>query len=201
MDRTFTNEARRAQIVRAAIDTIADLGYTKASFAQITKRAGLRSPRMISYHFADKSDLIRQILIEVFTAGAAYINERTQDADTDLGRLRAHLEANLRFLREHPKEIAALTEIGPHVRDEAGKAYTSTSAQEVRVQGLEDLLAQGQASGEFREFDVRSMAIMIGGAIDGAGRRLREESDFDFDGYTRELVTTFTLAISKHPQP
>ncbi|MGV9300365.1 TetR/AcrR family transcriptional regulator [Amycolatopsis sp. NPDC003676] len=197
MDRTFTNQARRAQIVQAAIDAIAELGYAKASFAQITKRAGLRSPRMISYHFADKNDLIRQIAVEVFTAGARYIYEHTEAAETDQGKLRAYLEANLRFLREHPKEVAALTEIGRHLRTDEGEAYTSTSAQEVSVQSLETLLAQGQSSGEFRDFDVRSMAIMIRAAVDGAAQRLREEPEFDFDAYSREVVATFAFATRK----
>ncbi|MGW4401853.1 TetR/AcrR family transcriptional regulator [Amycolatopsis nivea] len=198
MDRTFTNQARRAQIVRAAIDTIAELGYAKASFAQITKRAGLRSPRMISYHFADKNDLIRQVAVEVFTAGARYIYEHTEAADTSAGKLRAYLEANLRFLRDHPREVAALTEIGKHLRTDEGEAYTSTSTQEVSVQSLETLLAEGRAGGEFRDFDVRSMAIMIRAAVDGAAQRLREEPDFDFDAYAAEVVATFTLATRKH---
>lgn len=197
MDRTFTNRVRRAQIVQAAIDTIAELGYAKASFAQITKRAGLRSPRMISYHFADKNDLIRQIAVEVFTAGARYIHERTEAADTGLGKLRAYLEANLQFLRDHPKEVAALTEIGRHLRTDEGEAYTSTSAQEVSVESLETLLAQGQSGGEFRDFDVRSMAIMIRAAVDGAAQRLRDEPEFDFDAYASEVVAVFTLAARK----
>jgi AcrR family transcriptional regulator len=195
MERTYTNEARRAQIVRAAIDTIADLGYDKASFVKITQRAGLRSPRMISYHFADKDDLVHQILLEIITAGATFIAERTQQADTAVGRLRAYLEANLRFLREHPREITALTEIGPHVRVETGRSHTSVSAQEVSVQGLEKLLSEGVASGEFRDFDVRSMAVVIRGAVDSAATRLRQEPDFDIDTYTREVLTTFTLAV------
>ena len=33
--RTFTETARRAQIVKAAIDTIAELGYGQASLARI----------------------------------------------------------------------------------------------------------------------------------------------------------------------
>ncbi|MFD2419815.1 TetR/AcrR family transcriptional regulator [Amycolatopsis pigmentata] len=197
MERTYINEARRAQIVRAAIGTIADLGYAKASFAKITERAGLRSPRMISYHFADKEDLVRQILIEVFTLGANYIAERMAQAGTALERFRAYLEANLEFLREHPAEIAVLTEIGPHVRNEMGEHYTSASAQEISVQGLEKLLSEGQTAGEFREFDVRSMAVIVRGAVDGAATRLREEPDFDFDAYTREVVTTFTLAVRR----
>ncbi|RSM46384.1 TetR/AcrR family transcriptional regulator [Amycolatopsis balhimycina DSM 5908] len=199
MERTFTNEARRAQIMRAAIDTIAELGYAKASFARITEKAGLSGPRMISYHFADKDDLIHEILMYVLTAGARFINERVEAADTPVGKLRAYLEANLQFLREHPNDVAALTEIGPHLRTAADRPYTSVSAQEVSAQSLEKLLAQGQTSGEFRDFDVRSMAVLIRGAVDGAARRLRDEADFDFDfdAYVREAVTTFTRAVAR----
>jgi AcrR family transcriptional regulator len=197
MGRSFTNEARRAQIMRAAIDTIAEVGYAKASFARITERADLSSPRMISYHFANKEELIHEILKYVFVAGATFIGERVNAAATVTAKLRAYLDANLRFLREHPAEIAALNEIGSHLRTETGQAYTSVSAQETSVQAVEKLLAAGHASGEFREFDVRSMAVIIRGAIDGAAQRLRDESDFDFDVYASEVITTFTLATSR----
>ena len=193
-ERTFTNAARRAQIVAAAIDTIAELGYAKASFAKITERAGLSSPRMISYHFTDKDDLIHQIVREVFTAGAECIGARMAAEETVTGKLRAYLEANLQFLREHPREMAALTEIGPHVRDGSGQPHTSQSAQEPSVRGLEELLAAGQRSGEFRDFDVYSMAVMIRGAVDAAAQRLRGEPGLDFDAYACELVTAFALA-------
>ncbi|MEU3711963.1 TetR/AcrR family transcriptional regulator [Streptomyces catenulae] len=192
--RTFTNSARRAQIVAAAIDTIAELGYAKASFARITERAGLSSPRMISYHFADKDDLMHQVVREVFTAGAEFIGARMAAEETVAGRLRAYLEANLRFLRDHPREMLALTEIGPHARDADGAAYTSRSAQEPSLRGLAELLAAGQRSGEFREFDVASMAVMIRGAVDAAAVRLRGEPALDVDTYTRELVTAFARA-------
>ena len=113
--------------MRAAIETIAELGYDKATFARITERAALSSPRMISYHFADKNDLQR-----------------------------ANLESNLRFLRDHPKEIVALTEIGPHLRTLSGEGYTSTTSQDFSVTGLAELLVSGQESGEFRSFDGRA---------------------------------------------
>jgi AcrR family transcriptional regulator len=197
MEHTFTTSARRAQIVQAAIDTIAELGYDKASFARITERAGLSSPRMISYHFTGKHDLISQIVMDVFQAGAAFMLARIEAEDTATGRLRAYLEANLQFLREHPREVAALTEIGPHLRTEAGEPYTSASAQEPSVQGLEMLLSAGQGTGEFRDFDTRSMAVLIRGAIEAAAQRLRGEPGLDFDAYTREVVTTFTLATRR----
>jgi AcrR family transcriptional regulator len=197
MDRTFTNQARRAQIMQAAIDTIADIGYAKASFTKITERAGLSSPRLISYHFANKDELIHEIVVQVFTAGAAHMAERMAAASTVSGKLRAYLEANLEFLRDHPADIAALTEIGPHLRTETGRPYTSTGAQEVSVAPLEKLLSEGQTGGEFRDFDVRSMAVIIRGAIDGAARRLREEPGFSFPAYAGEVVTTFVLATRR----
>lgn len=60
--RTFTESARRAQIVTAAIEVIAEVGYAKASFSRIAKQAALSSTGMISYHFAGKDDLVAEYL-------------------------------------------------------------------------------------------------------------------------------------------
>ncbi|GAB3877717.1 hypothetical protein GCM10029964_027260 [Kibdelosporangium lantanae] len=122
--RTITNEARRAQIVRAAIEVLAESGYQAATFTRITKQAGLRSPRMISYHFADKDDLLRQVVLDVMVAGVETIVARIQQETTAVGKLRAYLDANLRFLHDHPKEIAALTAVAPYVKTADGDNYT-----------------------------------------------------------------------------
>src|SRR5690349_11588172 len=50
-ERTFVETARRAQIVDAAIDVLAEHGYPNTSFAKIAARAGLSSTGMISHHF------------------------------------------------------------------------------------------------------------------------------------------------------
>lgn len=195
MERTFTTQARRTQIVRAAIETIADIGYEKASFARITERAGLSSPRMISYHFADKNDLLRQIVLEVFGMAAERMTPAIDAETTMPGKLRAYLESNLRFLRDHPVEITALTEIGPHLRGRDGEEYTSTSSQDHSVTGLVEILADGQRTGEFRDFDARSMAVLIRAGIDAAAQRVRDGSDVDLDTYAREVVTAIDLAV------
>jgi AcrR family transcriptional regulator len=194
---SVTTAARRAQILAAAIDTIVELGYDKASYARITERAGLSSPRLISYHFANKDDLIRQILVDVYTAAARALGERIAREGSAGGRLTAYLEGNVDFLREHPREVAALTAIGPHLRDDDGKPYTPASSQEPDVEVLQALLGEGQRGGEFRDFDTRSMAVMIRGAITAAVQRLHDDSGLDFDAYRRELVTTFRLATRR----
>ncbi|KJK33186.1 TetR family transcriptional regulator [Lentzea aerocolonigenes] len=195
MEHTGRTAARRTQIVRAAIETIAELGYDQATFARITERAGLSSPRMISYHFADKNDLLRQVVIDVFTAAAHVMGPAMAAEATWKGKLRAYLTSNLRFLRDHPKEIVALTEIGPHLRTSSGEGYTSTTSQDFSVTGLAELLESGQAAGEFREFDTRSMAVLIRAAVDAAAQRVRDGSDVDLDTYTTEVITAIDLAV------
>jgi AcrR family transcriptional regulator len=195
--RTITNDARRAQIVRAAIEVLAESGYQGATFARITRRAGLRSPRMISYHFADKDDLIRQVAIEVIGAGARVITAAVERETTAVGRLRAYLAANLRFLREHPAEIAALRAVGPYVRTAEGEHYTAQTAREPSVLGLEGLLADGQRTGEFRAFDLRAVAVMIRGAVDAAAEQFHGDPPLDLETYTREVTDTFVKAVSR----
>ena len=50
---TFTEAARRTQIIECAIETLATLGYAQASLAHIAKRAGI-SKGVIVYYFSSK---------------------------------------------------------------------------------------------------------------------------------------------------
>lgn len=193
--RTITNEARRGQIVRAAIEVLAESGYQGATFTRITRQAGLRSPRMISYHFADKDDLLRQVLTEVFTEGARLIAAAITAESTAVGRLHAYLETNLRFLHDHPKEVRALRAIGPYVKNAEGRTYTLQESREPSVSSLADMLAAGQRSGEFRDFDVRVMAVMIRGAVESAAEQFNGDPPLDLDTYVRETVDTFTRTV------
>ena len=72
-NRTFTETARRAQIVAAAIDTIAELGYGQASLARIAETAGT-SKGVILYHFGGKDELIRELVAELVARGVAYMS-------------------------------------------------------------------------------------------------------------------------------
>ncbi|GAB3877721.1 hypothetical protein GCM10029964_027270 [Kibdelosporangium lantanae] len=60
---------------------------------------------------------------------------------------------------------------------------------------LADMLAAGQRDGEFRDFDVRSMAVMIRGAVDAAADQFHGDPPLDLEAYVRETVETFTRAV------
>src|SRR5579872_2728164 len=105
--RTFIETARRAQIVAAAIDTIAELGYGQASLARIAETAGT-SKGVIIYHFGSKDDLIREIVAELSAKGRAYLGPRLEAEPTGAGMLRAYIESNMAFIRENRNHVLAI---------------------------------------------------------------------------------------------
>src|SRR3954451_5466340 len=109
--RTFTESGRRAQIVRAAIEVIAEAGYAKASFSRIAKHAGLSSTGMISYHFAGKDDLLAACVAEIEQVTGAFMQPRIDAAEGHVAQLRAYVESNVALVGEHAAAVRALIDI------------------------------------------------------------------------------------------
>lgn len=187
--RTFTEQARRAQIVAAAADTIADLGYRQASFTQIARRAGLSSTGLISYHFAGKSDLMTQVAQDIFAAISAHMTARMATAATPTAALETYIRASVQFVAEHRRQMKALLEIFMN----GGVPY-EPGTDLVVLSPVQEILRAGQEAGEFRDFDRRVMATVIQRAIDGLPFLLETHSDIDLGAYADELATTFALA-------
>lgn len=102
MGRTFTESGRRAQIVQAAIEVAAEVGYAKASFSRIAKQAGLSSTGMISYHFAGKDDLMHEVVAEVTRVTTEFMAPRVSAAEGARERLRTFIESNIELLSVCP---------------------------------------------------------------------------------------------------
>jgi AcrR family transcriptional regulator len=200
--RTFIETVRRQQIVGAAIDTIAEVGYAQASLARIAARIGI-SKGVISYHFAGKDDLIKQVVIDVIEAGRAYITPRVLAESTGPALLRAYIESNLAFMHEHRNCMVAVVEIlrnGAFTTD-AGRRVDGRDMK-VAAHLLEEQLARLQAEGELRnDFDAGVMAVAIRATIDVVPHRLVLDPDFDIDKYASEIASIFDLATRARDTP
>lgn len=192
---TVTTSARRAQIITAAIDTIAEVGYGHASFARIARRAGISSTRLISYHFDDKAELVRAVVGAVLAEAGEYMRKRLRTAGTRAEQLAVYIESNLEFIAEHPTAIRAVIEISANARAEDGTPLIHTESAEDALQLLAGMFRDGQDAGEFRTFDPVVMAVTLRAAIDAAA----STPDLDPHSYAAELVTLFTLATRKDP--
>lgn len=196
-ERTFIEDARRAQIVACAVDELAEGGFAQASLARIARRAGI-SKGVISYHFAGKHELLEQVVIGTYEDGAEYIRPRVEAAGTMRAKLRAYLTANIEFLRDHHKRIVALTEVVLNLRGADGRLRFVGDAEDTEP-GLAPLIAlfeAGQASGEFRDFDTRAMAWAVRNIVDGVNTRRVVEQDLDFDACIAETTDLFDHATA-----
>jgi AcrR family transcriptional regulator len=193
-ERTFIETARRAQIVAAAIATIAELGYGQASLARIAETAGT-SKGVIIYHFGGKDELIREVIAEVVAGGVAYMEPLIEAEPTGAGKLRAYIESNLAFMRENRSRMVALVEIALNARAADGSRLYDVAVQDAGAAALQQLLAYFQGTGEFRAgFDPHVMAMAIRAAVNAVPAQLARDPALDVGHHARELADLFRRA-------
>lgn len=174
--------------------TLAELGYGKASLAQIGKRAQV-TPSLILYHFADKDDLIAQTLERIAAAWDEAVEREVRAADTPVAQLRASITASLAYLGTRPAHFAAMIEIAFNARTPDGVLLYRSDAEEPGLRLLRELLARGQAEGAFGVFDAHAMAVAIRGAINEFFGEMHKPGQ-SLEHYSAELVALFTRATA-----
>jgi AcrR family transcriptional regulator len=197
---TFTEAARRVQIIECAIETLATLGYAQSSLAQIAKKAHV-SKGVIIYYFSSKEELFKQVVKSIYASGAHFMRPQVEAQPTATLKLRTSIELNIEYISTHRQEMMAIREIALNFRSKDGKFRYRDATEELALEALEAILRKGQLNGEFRNFDPRVMALTIRQAIDMVPRLLAANPDLDVKAYASELVTLFdratALAISQ----
>jgi TetR/AcrR family transcriptional regulator, fatty acid metabolism regulator protein len=194
---TYTEQQRRAQLVSAAVEVIAERGYVNASLSAIAQRAGT-SKGVLLYHFAGKDDLVAAVVDHVFTTAREIVGPKVAAAEGPRARLRAYVTERIRFLATHATAMRALLDIAITGRTPAGDQEHAVGP-EPAVRDLEALLAAGQAEGVFRAFELRPMALLVSQAVDGVLLQLAGRPDLDLELYAREIATSVDLATRRTP--
>ncbi|QVQ53433.1 TetR family transcriptional regulator [Spiractinospora alimapuensis] len=197
--RSFIEEARRTQIIEAAIETLAEVGYADASLARIARTAGI-SKGVITYHFDGKDELIQQVVETVYLDIAGAVTPRVHAQPTAREALRTHLLEVARYMRPHRSRLQALGEIfaSAHRPDADGTRRYNLTDNEPIYQGLEELLRWGQETGEFRAFDRRVLAVTFQGALDTMFAYWVAYPDHDLEDHAWQLAEIFDRATRAH---
>lgn len=193
---SFIAEARREQIIEAAIKTLDEIGYVKASLAQIASRAGI-STALISYHFADKNDLMNHLLMKLVERSTAYILEKVHQESMPQERLNTFIMASLAYQGTHAAHNTALLEIIFNARTPDSTPYYKLGDEEDEpiLQELEQILQNGQEHGVFGAFDVNVMASMIQGAIGEYMPISTITKKVDLETYSSQLIKIVNQAV------
>ncbi|ATQ74275.1 hypothetical protein CR152_06975 [Massilia violaceinigra] len=167
MSRKPNSEQRRAQIVQALLDTMAEHGYEKATIVLIARRADL-TPGLLHYHFHSKADILLA-LVKALAAAAQQrylaLAQNTLDADQ---RLKAYIDARLGLGEgADPGAVAAWVVIGAEAvrQPEVRAAYQHAVDTEMAL--LRELLsaslaAQGKITANAHALAAALLAMMEG---------------------------------------
>jgi AcrR family transcriptional regulator len=192
---TFIEQARRRQIMDAAIDVLARDGYGAASLAAIAEEIGV-SKGVISYHFAGKDDLLRAVVADVLEEATAQMRPRIHAAASFAAALDEYITSNLDFIASRRHKILALTEIVNNMRPAPGEPPPYGEGHRAAVAGLTDLLVAGQKAGEFGAFSAGYAAVALRAAIDAVGDLLRADPAMDVHEYGAQLAALFGKAVT-----
>jgi AcrR family transcriptional regulator len=206
-DATFTEVARRAQIVEHAIDAIAELGYNHASVRKIADRVGV-AMSVVLYHFGTKDELVAAIVAECYRSVIELMLPAVERERTASGKLAAHIRAHTEYILTRRSHQIALTEIASNYRSRSGRRLQELSVDLPPEQlaslasiELETIFRLGVESGEFRALSPVSMAMAVRGAIGAAVLASTTDPDFDIRSYGADLVTAFLLAAEHTNTP
>lgn len=190
--------------MQCAIDLIAEVGYPQASQAKIAERAGI-AKSVVLYHFANKDELVGEIVTSVFTQAAAVMIPAITAATSASDKLAAYIDSNGKFLSEHRRSAVALFEISVSYRSSDGLRLDQQAQRSVDTDGIpaefalldpQAIVELGIGTGEFRaDLDPPLVKNAIRGALDGAVSDLYRDPDYDVVAFTATLKSLFLNAI------
>lgn len=200
--KTFTEQARRRQIIDAATEVIAESGYAQTSLARIAAHIGV-AKSVVLYHFTTKAEVIEAVFVDIFERGAAVIVPAVVAETSASAKLAAYIRANIAFIAANRSTAVAMLELMAGFRDENGLRLDQAAAKAVHDHPpVGDLAAldpqtifdEGLNSGEFRELSPVFMKHALRGALDSAAAEYARDPDYDVVGYGEQVVALFERA-------
>ncbi|WP_193045366.1 TetR/AcrR family transcriptional regulator [Mycolicibacterium baixiangningiae] len=197
--RTFTQSARRAQIIESAIDVIAEAGWAQTSIRKIADRVGVAMSAVL-YHFGTKDNLVDAIIEHMYRSALAVVVPAVDAESTAAGKLTAYIRATIEYYDAHRVHLAALSQLASSYRPSDGRPFdelgvTPALAEDLTSLDAPAILRSGQLSGEFGDFPVESVAMAISGAGHALVYKFLREPDFDAHRYGEDLIEIFGRVV------
>lgn len=184
---TFTERARREQIVSLTVGLVAEHGYPGTSLQRIADAAEI-SKAAVLYHFASKDAVVAAAYEQVIGELVAAVGAAVDAAPDPLTAAETYLDTVLAHLAEHPRHARLITEALP---DDRGLSDDSPSSPR-RWEALAGLVADARDRGLVRDgVDPRTTAIMLNGVVDAVVAASLEDPGFRVDdarAHVRDLV-------------
>ncbi|WP_329005648.1 TetR/AcrR family transcriptional regulator [Kribbella sp. NBC_00709] len=176
---TFTEEARRAQLIDVTTELVADLGYAATSLGRIAESAGITKAGVL-YHFPSKQALVEAAHAQVLSALVDAVASAV-DAAGPADAPAAYIRSMIGHLRERPRQVRVIVE--------AMTSVAPLADSKARWSSVADLLSAARAArGRTGAVDLRSAALVIGGGIDAIVSESLSDPEYDASAAAEVLV-------------
>ncbi|WP_243697212.1 TetR family transcriptional regulator [Aeromicrobium phragmitis] len=168
------------------IELVADKGYAGASLGAIAAAAGITKAAVL-YHFPSKDLLVHAAYEQVLAALTGAVAAAVEAADAADGPA-AYVRAMIGHLRDHPRHTRMIVE----AMSRGGADY----APEVRWGPLARIIDGAAEARGAENVDSRTLAIVVGGAIDSIVSERLHDPDYDTERAAERLAELVESALT-----
>ncbi|MEV8378940.1 TetR/AcrR family transcriptional regulator [Kribbella sp. NPDC056861] len=183
---TLTEQARRAQLIAITVELVAEVGYAGTSLAKIADRADVTKAAVL-YYYPSKNALVETARAEVLAGLIAAVGEAI-DAAPPEDWPAVYVRSMIGHLRDNPRHTRMIIEAAIHTGEPADPAARWGPLAQV-------LGAAREARNLTGEVDLRSPAIIIGGAIDAIVSEHVDDPAYDTTAATELVVTMIERTV------
>ena len=192
--RTFTETARRAQIIAAAITTVNEIGYHRASLSEIAVRAGV-AKSAIAYYFGSRESLLLSVVDEVFTNLDQTVAPIALAESAPLAQLETYLRGYLDYVDAHRAEVTAGIEIVvAHRTDDGTPLYLTGTEEDSKL--LRGILSAGMEAGVIRRMPLPVAVSIVEAVLDVGVTEVQRDRAADLSPYLDESIAFILRGFS-----
>lgn len=163
---TFIEEARRRQILDAALELFAERGYDRTALTDLAARINV-SKGVVLYHFDGKAELGREALRHLLRRYRDFVRVRLDAESTARARLLALPIAIIDFVRQDPQQyLVYLDTLGSFGTADERKEFMARALSGMR-RLITDLILEAQSDGSVAKVPAGPLADIIQAAVDG----------------------------------
>jgi AcrR family transcriptional regulator len=190
---SFIETARRRQLIEAAVETVNEIGYHRASLAEIAGRAQIAKSAVV-YYFASKDGLLLELVQTVFSALGERLLEAIEGVDGPAARLRAYAEAYVAYVDAERHAISAAVEIVVSHRTSDGTALYLVENDEDNAL-LRSILRAGMKDGTFTSMPPDVATGLAESVLDRAVTLVQRNSHVDLSELRAHVVPFLFRAL------
>ena len=161
----------RETILNAACEVIAEIGFENVRMRIVAERAGV-STAALHYHFDTREKLFAEALRYSYAHTGQDVYEARSANDSATNRLARIITASLPTTENLRREWAMYQELWCRANREPESRAVAIELNRAQQGWIEETLADGVASGEFKACDTAAHARLISSLCDGFGVQL-----------------------------